>query len=132
MADTVHTILYELTTEINDAQPDNGVTLQTFRNVVVSILPPETTLTFASSLAWNMDTDPTAYVVVTGTVTITLSNGANGQSYRIAIKQDGTGGRAITLAGCTALGTPTWATAANGMNLVTVHVVNGTRYVAVA
>ena len=94
--------------------------------------PTESTLTYSATLSWNLTTDPATRVTLTGNTTITLSGGSNGGRYRLAVMQDATGGRTVTLAGCTVIGSPLWNTNASGINVITVEVVNGTRYVAVA
>lgn len=132
MTQTVRTIAYLLASEFQDGQAAGSITPQDVRDLIVSLMPPETTLTYAASLTWNLDTNPVSYVVLTGNITITLSGGNSGQAYRLALQQDATGGRTVALSGETTLGYPTWATAANGINIMTVEIVNGTRYVAVA
>lgn len=97
----------------------------------ISSAPPETTLTYASSLSWNMDTNPVAKVTLTGNVTITVSGGVAGGNYRLMVFQDGTGSRAVTLSGVTLIGTPIWATAANGVNIIAIDYSGSTRYAVV-
>jgi hypothetical protein len=100
---------------------------------IATLAPTETTLTFSTSLSWALDTNPVASVTLTGgPTTITLSAGQAGRTYRLAAIQDGAGNRAVTLAGCTVLGSPVWATAAGGTNLISVDVVGSTRFVVVS
>jgi hypothetical protein len=131
MPDTVRTVATLLSSLLQDGQAAGSITPQDMRDVVVSLLAPETTVTFAAPMTWDMDTNPTARVVMTSSTTITFSNGANGQTYRLVITQDGTGSRTPTIAGATLLGTATWQTGANAVNIVNVDVVNGTRYYTV-
>lgn len=98
---------------------------------IATLSPNEATLTFSTTLAWNLDTSPVAYVVLTNNTTITLSNGQNGRSYRLAVKQDATGGRTVTLSGATLLGAAVWSTAANAVNIISVDMVNGTRFAGI-
>lgn len=129
-----------LITEIDSVLADNqgAATITPVRmrqlteDLVASLAPAETTLTYAAALTWTVDTNPVATVTLTGNLALTLAGGVNGQTYRLAIRQDGTGSRTVSLAGCTVLGSPTWATAANGINILTVEMSAGTRYVAVA
>ena len=136
----VYKALSDLLTEADSTLADNQAAAsitparvrQLEEDLVASLAPTETALTFSTSLAWNMATNPVAYVVLTGNTTITVSGGTSGQSYRIGLIQDATGNRTIALSGCTILGNPLWATAASGVNIVTIEVVNGTSYAAVA
>jgi hypothetical protein len=104
---------------------------QLMENLVASIAPSEATLTYSSSLSWNVSTNPVAKVTLTGNVTITVSGGEAGVSYRLAVIQDGTGSRTVTLSGVTVLGTAVWATAAGAVNILTIDDVGGTRYATV-
>jgi hypothetical protein len=95
---------------------------QLLEDLVASLAPPETTLTYSSSLSWNVSTSPIASVTLTGNVTITLSGGEAGQTYRLAIIQGGSGSYTIALAGCTVLGSASWATAVGAINMVWIYV----------
>jgi hypothetical protein len=55
------------------------------------------TLTFSSSISWNIANGYNAKVTLTGDTTITISNAANGTSGCLIAIQDSTGGRTITL-----------------------------------
>jgi hypothetical protein len=132
MVDTVRTIATLLTTLFQDGQAAGSITPQDARDLIVSLSPPEVALTFSASVAWALDTNPVARLVMTGNSTITASGGDNGRAYRLAIVQDATGSRVPTLAGVTLLGTATWLTAPNAINFVNVDVVNGTRVAVVA
>lgn len=140
MVTGIYELISALTTESDgvfaDGQADGSITTarvrQLMENVVASLAPAETTLTFSTTLAWALDTNPVAIVTLTGNTTITLSAGQSGRCYRLAVIQDATGSRTVTLAGCTTLGTPVWSTAANSINLISVDVANSTRYVVVS
>jgi len=86
---------------------------------------------WSAILQFALDNIATLAVTLTGNVTITASAGQNGHIYRLAVKQDATGGRAVTLAGVTLLGAAVWNTAANATNLLTIDVSAGTRYAGV-
>ena len=127
-----------LVTEAGTTYPGGGAGVSSWSAIlqfaldnIATLAPSETALTFASSLAWALDTNPIATVTLTGNVTITASAGQNGHIYRLAVKQDATGGRAVTLAGVTLLGAAVWNTAANATNLLTIDVSAGTRYAGV-
>jgi len=130
MADTIRTRVALLTSLFVDNQVGTIVE-QTMRDLIVSLIPDEAVLSYAASLAWDLLASPIARVTLAGDATITLANGENGLGYRLVVKQDATGNRAVTLAGCTVLGTATWQTAAGAVNIITVDVSNGTRYVTV-
>lgn len=131
MADTIRTIAYLLASLFQDGQAEGAITEQDARDMIVTLAPPETTLTPAgAAVAWNLSTDPAAVVSLTdGSTTITASNGEAGRTYDLVVTQ-GTGGNAVVLSGVTVLGTPNWRTVAGQFNIVSVRV-SGTTRIAV-
>jgi hypothetical protein len=109
-----------------------GTGLAVTSGTLATVPTPETALTFAATMTWNVTTNPICYVILTANTTITVSGGVAGQNYRLGLIQNATGGYTVTLAGCTILGSPLWATAANGVNIVTIDRMNGVSYAAVA
>lgn len=63
---------------------------------VTAGVPSESTLTFSGTVAWNVTTDPTTQITLTGNCTINTSGIQNGATYKITVTQDATGGRVIT------------------------------------
>jgi hypothetical protein len=130
-ADTIQTRAFLTGSEFQDGQPAGSITPSDMRDFIVSALPNETTVTFASpSMTWNLATDPAGTVSVTANTTITASNGENGMSYALCIKQDATG-RTITLAGVTLIGAGTINTSPNSVSFVSVNVRGGVRYASI-
>lgn len=132
---TITNLVAEVDSVLADGQGAGIITSARFRqlmeDVVATLSPAEATLTFSATLAWVMDTNPVGIVTLTNNTTITASTGQNGHSYRLAVKQDATGGRTVTLSGVTLLGAAVWNTAANAVNVITVDMVGGTRYAGI-
>ncbi len=63
---------------------------------VIADTPTETTLTFGATIAWNVTTDPTTQLALTGNCEIDASGVQNGATYKITLTQDATGGRVVT------------------------------------
>ncbi len=127
MADTVRTIADLLTALFQDSQV-RAISAQYMRDLIVSIARPESTLSSSASIAWDLNVHPIAKVTLAEAPTITLSNGEAGRAYRLAVIQDGTGTWVPTLAGCTTVGTPAWATDPGAISFLRVEFVGSTRY----
>jgi hypothetical protein len=68
-----------------------------FNGVLVSDPSTLQTLTFASSLTWNVGTFETAKVTLTGNLTsLTITNAVAGHAYILILTQDATGSRTAT------------------------------------
>lgn len=130
MADTVR-LIAALKTLLAD-NTTGAISPQDVRDMLESLAPPEQALVDGANIAWDLDVKPVSRVTLGGNRTITLSNGESGRTYRLAIVQDGIGGRQPTIAGATLRGAANWDTAPNAVSLVGVDVVNGVRYYAVA
>jgi hypothetical protein len=87
---------------------------------VASTAPPFASVTDASPIAWNVGTVPNGTITVnhtTGTRALNLTGLANGGYYTLVIKQDATGGAAMTLGtGCT------WLVSGGGQGAITLSV----------
>lgn len=133
--ETIAALVSELDSVVASNQGPGAITASRVRalleDLVASIAPSEVALTFGATMTWNLATNPIAQVTLTGNVTLTVSGGEAGATYRLALIQDGTGSRAVTLSGVTMLGTAAWATAAAGVNILTVDDINGTLYAVV-
>jgi len=88
---------------------------------------PQATLTAASTVTWNGQTQQTAKITLDGTTTAlgAISNAVAGFTYILEIVQDGTGGRALALSNAAYTwpgGTvPSISTAANAVDVMTCY-----------
>lgn len=131
MADLVTRIDTQLSSAEQDNQPAGSFTLAKLRSLTVSLSPPETIINYATSVNWNLNTDPVAQLTLTGNVTVTVSGGETGRTYRLAIIQAGVGSNTVALAGCVTLGTPIYRTAVGAVNLLSIDIVGLTPYAMV-
>jgi len=96
------------------------------------------TLTYGSTISWNMASGYNAQVTMTGNATLSApTNYSVGQTYTLQVTQDGTGSRLMTWPGSFdwgMAGTPTLTTTASKTDLVTLICVNSTPtfYAAIA
>jgi hypothetical protein len=97
------------------------------RDMIVSLIGPPATLTpVAGAVTWDLSVAPCATCTITANTTITVTNGEDGMSYRLAVIQGGVGSFTPTLSGVTLSSTPVWATAAAASNRVYIDVVGAT------
>lgn len=87
-------------------------------------------LTYSASITVNWDNGATQYVTLTGNPTFVFSNPAEGQVYRLKLKQDATGGRTVTWPTIKWRNstTPTLTTTPNKEDIVTLLYIDGTYY----
>ncbi len=117
-----------LLSDAADGQATGSYTPQRMRNLIVSLVGPPAVLTPSSgAVTWNLATAPCATVTITAATTVTVTNGEDGMSYRLAIIQGGAGNFTPTLSGVTQSSTPVWSTAAGSSNRVYIDVVGSVR-----
>lgn len=87
-------------------------------------------LTYSASITVNWINGATQYVTLTGNPTFVFSNPAEGQVYRLKLKQDATGGRTVTWPTIKWRNstTPTLTTTPNKEDIVTLLYIDGTYY----
>jgi len=93
------------------------------------------TLTFGTITNWDVTAGQQAKLTLTGNTTLSISNMQAGQFYLLEAKQDASGSRTITLAGCKAVnsggGMVGLSGAANSTDLVSIYYNGTTFYVMV-
>jgi hypothetical protein len=121
-----------------DDSADCGITCGTLTTSGTAIFNKQayfaqTTLTYGASYSWDVSSNQSAIITLTGNITITPTNMAAGATYVIIIKQDGTGSRTATWVNCKWPGStaPVLSTAASAIDILT-FVSDGTYLYGVA
>jgi hypothetical protein len=127
MADTARTRAFLLGTDFID-NTSGLITAQMLRDFVVSVIGPPTALSpTTGAVTWDLSVNPCASITLTGNATITVTNGEDGMSYRLAVVQGGAGSFTPTFSGVTFSGVPAWATVVGASNRVYIDMVGTTR-----
>lgn len=104
--------------------PEGGYTLKVNGNIKLSgkvVIPPQN-LVYGSTTTWNMDQGENAILTLNGNTTLSVVNAVAGTFGIIEVRQDGSGGRVMTLpsgsTGAGGLGNIALSTGANAVDIL--------------